>query len=67
MYGFNSLLRWRLPGSCGFEAIVNEAIYYAANIYVLHHVIMVYTIIKMAVTGANLVLRRNLLLFYENY
>jgi len=54
MYGSNSLLRWQLSGNRGFEAIENEAIYYATNFHVLHHVIMVYAIIKMAVTGANL-------------
>ena len=38
----------RLPGSRGFEAITNEAILPATKIHLLHHVIRVYVIIKMA-------------------
>jgi len=49
------LLRWWLPGSQDFEVIANEAICYATKIHLLHHVITVYAIIKMAVTCANLV------------
>ena len=36
---FNMCLRWRLPGSCGFEAIANKAIRPATKIHLLHHVI----------------------------
>ena len=59
------LLRWRLPGSRGFEAITNEAICQATKIHLLHHVISVYVIIKMAAAHTKahcLVTRRNLLL-----
>ena len=58
---FNMCLRWRLPGSRGFEAIANKAIRPATKIHLLHHVISVYVIIKMAVahtTAHCLVTRR---------
>ena len=66
----NSRLRWRLPGSRGFEAIANEAICSATKIHLLHHVISVYVIIKMAAARTKahcLVTRRNLLLLCEYY
>ena len=65
-----SPLRWRLPGSRGFEAIANEAIRPATKIHILRHVISVYVIIKMAAARTKthcLVTRRNLLLLYESY
>ena len=46
------MLRWRLPGRHGFEAIANEAICRTTNIYLLHNVISVYMIIKVAVALA---------------
>jgi len=48
MHTTQKCLRWRLPGSSGFEAIANEAICPTTKIYLLHHVISLYVIIKMA-------------------